>query len=277
VIEMFDPLGKTDPELTAIALRKIEAEGVDIHAQTAVESVESTGKNIALHVKKDGESQTIVGSHLLVATGRSMNVEDLGLEAARIRLKGGAIRVNRSMKTSNRRVYAIGDVAGSLQFTHMAGYHAGLVVRNALFGLPVRENRDIIPWATYTDPEIAQVGLTGPQAEKRLKGNIKVIRVPFTQNDRARAERRTDGLVKMTTDRRGRIVGAGIVGSQAGELISFFAYAIANRMNVSSLTRFVAPYPTVAEILKRAGNAYYLDKLDNPWLARLRSFNRLLP
>ncbi len=277
VIEMFEPLGKDDPELTAIALRKIEAEGVKIYARTAIESVESQGKSLVINVKRGEESETITGSHILVAAGRSMNVDNLGLEAARIRLNNGAIRVNRSMKTTNRRVYAIGDVAGSLQFTHMAGYHAGLVVRNALFGLPVKENRDIIPWATYTDPEIAQVGLLEPEAEKRTKGNFKVMRVPFTQNDRAQAERRTEGLVKLITDKKGRILGAGIVGAQAGELVTFFAYAIANRMKVSSLTKFVAPYPTIAEIVKRVGNAYYHDKLDNPWLARLRNFNRLLP
>ncbi len=277
VIEMFEPLGKDDPELTAIALRKIEAEGVKIYAQSVVESVESQGRNVAVRIKKDDESEIISGSHILVAAGRTKNVDDLGLEAARIRLNNGAIRVNRSMKTTNRRVYAIGDVAGSLQFTHVAGYHAGLVVRNALFGLPVKENRDILPWATYTDPEIAQVGLSEAEAKKRFNGDFKVMRVPFTQNDRAQAERRTEGLVKLITDNRGRILGAGIVGAQAGELVTFFAYAIANRMRVSSLTKFVAPYPTIAEIVKRVGNAYYHDKLDNPWLARLRNFNRLLP
>ncbi len=277
VIEMFEPLGRDDPELTAISLRKIEAEGIKIHAQTAIESVEVQGRGVAVHVKRGEESETIVGSHILVAAGRRRNVDDLGLDAARIKLKSGAIRVNKSMKTTNRRVYAIGDVSGNLQFTHVAGYHAGLVVRNALFGLPVRENRDIIPWVTYTDPEIAQVGLSGPEAEERLGGNFKVLRVPFTQNDRAQTERRTEGLVKMITDKKGRILGAGIVGAQAGELVTFFAYLIANKMNVSSLTKFVAPYPTIAEIVKRAGNAYYHDKLDNPWLARLRNFNRLLP
>ena len=128
-----------------------------------------------------------------------------------------------------------------------------------------------------SDPEIAQVGLSELEAEKRFNGDFKVMRVPFTQNDRAQAERRTEGLVKLITDKRGRILGAGIVGAQAGELVTFFAYAIANRMKVSSLTKFVAPYPTIAEIVKRVGNAYYHDKLDNPWLARLRNFNRLLP
>ncbi|MCF6303025.1 MAG: FAD-dependent oxidoreductase, partial [Devosiaceae bacterium] len=244
VIEMFNPLTKDDPELGAIALRKIAAEGVTIHAQTGVEAVETRGANIFVTIKSKTEIQTISGSHLLVAAGRKANVEGLGLKEAGIKLKGGAIGVNRGMKTSNRRVYAIGDVTGGLQFTHMAGYHAGLVVRNALFGLPVKENRLIIPWATYTDPEISQVGMSEEQARKSRGENIKVLRAVFAENDRARAEHRTEGLVKLITDNKGNILGAGIVGAQAGELISFFAYAMANKMKVGSLTRFVAPYPT---------------------------------
>jgi pyruvate/2-oxoglutarate dehydrogenase complex dihydrolipoamide dehydrogenase (E3) component len=277
VIELFDPLAKDDPELSAIALRKIEAEGVKIYAQTSVEKVEMQGKNIVATISKEGETQTITGSHILIAAGRQLNTDGLDLEKARIKLNGRAIKVNKGMKTSNRRVYAIGDVAGSFQFTHMAGYHAGLVVRNALFGLPVRENRDIIPWATFTDPEIAQVGLSESEANKRLAGKFKVLRVPFAENDRAQAERRTEGLVKMITDKKGRILGAGAVGVQAGEVISFFAYAIANKMKVGSLTKFVAPYPTISEIVKRVGFAYYQDQLDNPWLSRLRDLNRKLP
>ncbi len=277
VIEMFDPLAKDDPELTAIALRKIAAEGVNIYARTGVEAVESKGANIILTIRVKNESQTISGSHLLVAAGRKANIEDLGLKEAGIKLNGGAIRVNKGMKTTNRRVYAIGDVAGSLQFTHMANYHAGLVVRNALFGLPVRENRQIVPWATYTDPEIAQVGMSEEQARKSRGDNIRVLRATFAENDRARAEHRTEGLVKLITDTRGNILGAGIVGAQAGELVTFFALAMANKMKVGSLTRLVAPYPTISEIIKRVAYTFYADKVDNPWLSRLRRFNTMLP
>ncbi|VAW21000.1 Mercuric ion reductase [hydrothermal vent metagenome] len=187
------------------------------------------------------------------------------------------MKVKTSMKTTNSRVYAIGDVTGGLQFTHMAGYQAGLVVRNALFGLPVRQNTSIIPWSTYTDPEIAQVGLNEIQATKKHGKNIKVLRATFAQNDRAIAEKRTEGLVKLITDKKGNILGAGIVGANAGELVSFFSYAIANKMKVSSLTKFVAPYPTITEIVKRLGVAFYSDKLDSPWLSRLRRFNKLFP
>jgi len=277
VVEMFAPLAKNDPELTAIVLRRIEAEGVKIYARTVINEVRADGDGVSLRIKSGEETQTLGGSHLLVATGRKANIDDLGLEKARIKLDGGAIRVNKRMKTSNRRVYAIGDVVGGLQFTHVASYQAGLVVRNALFGLPVSQNRNIIPWATYTDPEIARIGIDEAKAKKTLGANFKILRASFAQNDRCRAEMRTEGLVKLIVDKKGRILGAGIVGANAGELISFFAYAIANRMKVSSLTRFVAPYPTASEIVKRLGNDFYRDKLDNRWLGLLRKFNRLLP
>ena len=277
IVEMFDPLGKDDPELTAIALRKIAAEGVNIYGQTGVEAVQAKGNGFAVTLKSKTETQTITGSHILVAAGRAVNVDNLGLEEAGIKLDGRAIGVNKGMKTSNRRVYAIGDVAGGLQFTHMAGYHAGLVVRNALFGLPVKENTAIIPWATYTDPEISQVGMTEEQAKKSHGDNLKVLRATFAENDRARAEHRTEGLVKLITDKKGNILGCGIVGANAGELISFFAYAMANKQNVGSLTKFVAPYPTISEIVKRVAYVFYADKVDNPWLSRLRRFNAMLP
>ncbi len=277
VIEKFDPLVNADPELAVIALRRIRAEGIKIYARTSVEALKPTRNGVLVRMKSGDQTQTITGSHLLLAAGRTANTGDLGLEQARIKLKDGAIKVSKTMKTSNRRVYAIGDVVGGLQFTHVASYHAGLVVRNALFGLLARQNHNIIPWAIYSDPEIAQVGISETEAKQSLGSNFKIMRASFAQNDRAQAERRTDGLVKLIVDKKGLILGAGIVGADAGELISFFAFAIANRMKVSSLTRFVAPYPTLSEIVKRLGNAFYHDRLDSFWLGLLRNFNRLLP
>jgi len=278
VIEAAEPLAKDDPELTAIALRKIEAEGVRILARTEVTRVERQGQSITVSLKTGEGEDTVTGSHLLVAVGRKPTTGDMGLDAARVRLtKGGAVRVNKGMRSSNRRIYAIGDVAGGLQFTHVAGYHGGLVVRNALFGLPVRENRAIIPWATYTDPEIAQVGLTEQAATEKLGGDFRVVRVPFEKNDRAQAERRTEGLLKLIVDKKGRVAGAGIVGVHAGELISFFALAIANGMKVSAFTKFIAPYPTLAEITRAAANEYYRDQASHPLLQWLRRFIARLP
>ncbi|NOZ33136.1 MAG: FAD-dependent oxidoreductase [Alphaproteobacteria bacterium] len=278
VLDMAPPLGKDDPELTAIALRKIEAEGVVILAPAKVLSIAgSAGKGITVTIETGGENKDIAGSHLLMAVGRAPQTADLGLEVAGIKTHRGAIVISSALKTSNRRVYAIGDVTGGLMFTHVAGYQAGLVVRNALFGLPVRYDTAAIPWTTYTDPEIGQVGLTEAAAREKLGDRFKVLRWKYTENDRATAERRTDGLLKVITDPKGRILGAGAVGMLAGELISFYAFAIANRMKVGAFVKFVAPYPTLTEVAKRVAVEFYRDALDNPWLGRLRAFNRLLP
>ncbi|MCB9993004.1 MAG: FAD-dependent oxidoreductase [Hyphomicrobiaceae bacterium] len=277
VIDMASPLAKDDPELVAIVRQKVEAEGVAILDKAAIKSVAQAGQSIAITIERNGEAEVVTGSHLLVAAGRKPNVDDLGLDAAGIRTDRGAVKVSRGLRTSNRKVYAIGDVAGALQFTHMAGYQAGLVVRNALFGLPVRVNTTLIPWATYTDPELAHVGLNEAEAKKRHGDRFRVVRVSYAENDRARAEHRTEGMLKVIFDRKGRILGATIAGLQAGEIISLFAYAIANKLTASSLTKFVAPYPTLTELVKRAGVEFYRDQLGNPWLARLRRFARLLP
>ncbi|HEY8596263.1 MAG TPA: FAD-dependent oxidoreductase [Devosiaceae bacterium] len=277
VIEMAEPLARDDAELTAIALRNIEREGVTILANTRVERVAHAPGGVAVTARgPDGET-VIEGSHLLVAIGRVPNLESLNLDAAGIRHDRRGIAVDEGLRSSNRRVYAIGDVAGGLHFTHVAGYHAGLVVRNAVFGLPVKVNHDIIPWATYTDPEIAHVGLSEKAARERLGDRMKVVRWSFADNDRAHAEREAEGLVKMITDRRGRILGAGIVGPSAGELIALFSLAVSRKLRAADLAGFIAPYPTLSEIARRVGIEYYRDQVSNPWLRRVAALNRLLP
>lgn len=281
VIDMGKPLAKDDPELVSLVLQKIEAEGVAVHGETAIRSVIPSGEGanpgVAIELEKDNEAFVVTGTHVLVAAGRTPNVDGMGLEEAGIKTNKSGVIVNRGMRTSNSRVYAVGDVAGSLQFTHMAGYQAGLVVRNALYGLPVKSNPHIIPWATYTDPEIAHVGHSEESARKAYGTNFKIVRVPYAHNDRAQAEHRTEGMAKILFDKKGNIIGATIAGLQAGELISMFAFAIANKMKAGSLTKFVAPYPTLTEIAKRAGTEFYRDQVNNPWLARLRKFVQKLP
>jgi pyruvate/2-oxoglutarate dehydrogenase complex dihydrolipoamide dehydrogenase (E3) component len=161
---------------------------------------------------------------------------------------------------SNRRVYAIGDAAGGMQFTHLAGYHAGLVIRNALFGLPVKARVDHIPRVTFTDPELAQVGLTEAEARKTHGKDIEVLRFGYDENDRARAELRTEGFAKVIVA-MGRPVGAGIVGAKAGELIGLWALVLANRMKIGAVAGMVAPYPTLGEVSKRAAGQYYVPRL----------------
>jgi pyruvate/2-oxoglutarate dehydrogenase complex dihydrolipoamide dehydrogenase (E3) component len=172
------------------------------------------------------------------------------------------------LRTTNKRVYAIGDVIGAPQFTHVANYHAGLVVRNALFRLPVRVNDDLLSAVTYTDPELAQAGLTEAKARQRAY-SIRILRWPFHDNDRAQAERETKGHIKIITTKSGRILGATIVGAGAGELIATWALAISRRLNIRVFVGTVLPYPTLAEIGKRAGLTYFTASLTSPLLRRI--------
>jgi len=153
----------------------------------------------------------------------------------------------------------------------VANYHAGIVIRSAIFRLPAKVNTDIIPWVTYTDPELAHVGLDEVTARKRY-GKIKILRWPYAENDRATAEGKTDGMVKVITTKRGRIIGAGIVGQSAGELIQTWVLAITKGLKIGAMTSIIVPYPTLSEINKRVSYGFYTDKLSNPWLKKLIRF-----
>ncbi|MCR4265570.1 NAD(P)/FAD-dependent oxidoreductase [Nitratireductor sp. ZSWI3] len=272
VIEALAALGKDDPEMTALALKRIRAEGVAVLERTAVTRVEKHGHSgVRVHVEGGAGEARIDGTHLLVAAGRTPNIAGLGLDAAGVAHDRKGIVVSAGLRTSNKRIYAIGDVAGGLQFTHVANYHAGLVARALLFRLPVRENRAIIPWATYTDPEIAHVGLSEEEARKRHR-RISVLRWPYAENDRAQAERKTEGLIKLVTDRRGRVLGASIVGAGAGEMINFWALAVSRRLGVRDIAAYVAPYPTMAEIGKRASITYFTESTRKPFVRALVRF-----
>ncbi|SDX17484.1 dihydrolipoyl dehydrogenase family protein [Litoreibacter albidus] len=257
VIEGDKAMGKDDPELAAVVLDRMREEGMVIEEGAHADEVSGIAGDITVKAK---DGRVFNGSHLLVAVGRSANVSDLGLEQAGVEYSRRGIDVDASMKTSNKKVYAIGDVAGQLQFTHVAGYHAGVVIRSILFGLPAKTKQAHIPWATYTDPELAQVGLTEAQAREEHGDKAEVYRFPFHENDRAIAEGKTTGLIKVTVV-KGRPVGASIVGASAGDLIGVWALAIANNMKMSQIAGMVAPYPTLGEVNKRAAGAYFSPRL----------------
>ena len=190
-----------------------------------------------------------------------------------IKYESKGIVVDKRMRTTNSRVYAIGDIAGGPQFTHAAKYHAGLVIRNALFRMPVKANDDLIPRVTFTDPELAHVGLS--EAEARRRGiALQIARWPFHENDRAQAERETHGHIKIVTNKRGKILGATIVGMAAGELITTWTLAIQRRLNIRALTGIVVPYPTLAEVGKRAAIAHFAPRLTSPIVRRIIGFLR---
>ena len=275
VIEGAKALGNDDPEMAAIVLDRMREEGIVIEEDAMASEIR--GKAGAIEVEaKDG--RVFKGTHLLMAVGRKNNIDKLNLDAAGIKTTKRGIKVDASLKTTNKRVYAIGDVAGGLQFTHVAGYHAGVIIRSALFGLPSKQRTDHIPWATYTDPELAQVGLTEAQAKKKHGSALEVVRFEYAHNDRAIAERKTTGLIKVMVV-KGRPVGASIAGHQAGELINLWALVIANKMKMSQVAAMVAPYPTIGEVNKRAAGAYFSPRLfDSPMVKRVVGFvQRWLP
>ena len=268
VIEGFKALGKDDPELAVTVLDRLRQEGIEIVEDALVEKVSGSRGNITIHTK-DGSSYS--GTHLLMAVGRKTNIEGLDLDRAGV-AHDRAVNVDASLRTTNRRIYAIGDAAGGLQFTHVAGYHAGVIIRSMLFGLPAKVTDRHIPWATYTDPELAQVGLTEAQAREEHGDALEVVRFEFSGNDRAVAEGSTDGLVKVMIV-KGRPVGASIVGSHAGELIQVWALAIANRLKIGAVAGMVAPYPTRGEANKRVAGAYFTPRLfENPTVKRIVRF-----
>jgi len=267
VLEAGEPLAREDGECAAIVLDALAREGVIVRSNVTVARVEGTGAKIKVVLAGDGE-EAIEGSHLLIATGRRANTDGLALEQARIACDRNGIVVNKRLKTTNRRVYAIGDVAGRGQFTHLANYHAGLVIRNALFRLPVKVNADLVPRVTFTDPELAHVGLT--EAQARARGlSIRLLRWPYHENDRAQTERETVGHIKVVTDGRGNIRGATIVGAGAGELITTWTLAIDRGLPIRALAGIIVPYPTLAEIGKRAAITYFTPSLTNVWVRRI--------
>ncbi|MFT6490020.1 MAG: pyruvate/2-oxoglutarate dehydrogenase complex dihydrolipoamide dehydrogenase (E3) component [Parvibaculaceae bacterium] len=263
VLEAFKLLGKDDPELTAIVLDRLRAEGADLREGAKIARIDQTGGEVSITLETDAGEEVIKGSHLLVAAGRKPNLEGLNLEAAGIDYTPRGIKVDDRLRTSNKKVFAIGDVAGGLQFTHVAGYHAGIVIRNALFRVPAKADHSSVPWVTYTDPEMAHVGLTEEMARQKMS-KVEVLRWPFAENDRAAAERKTEGLIKVITDSHARILGASIVGPGAGELILPWVMAVSQGMKVSTMASVIAPYPTMSEVSKRAAGSYYTPTLFSP-------------
>ena len=268
VLEAAQPLAKEDPECTAVVLDQLAREGVAIRCGVKVARVKRVRTKVEVVLEAGGREETLEGSDLLIATGRRPSLDGLGLDAAGIKHDVSGIAVDQRLRTSNKNVYAIGDVAGSVQFTHAANYHASLVIRHALFRMPVKVDLDAIPRVTFTDPELAHVGLT--EAEARARGKtIRLLRWPYHENDRAQAERETSGHIKVITDKKGWILGATIVGAAAGELITAWTLAINQRLNIRAFAGIVVPYPTLSEIGKRAAISFYTPRLASPWLRRI--------
>jgi pyruvate/2-oxoglutarate dehydrogenase complex dihydrolipoamide dehydrogenase (E3) component len=272
VLELFRILPKDDPDAVRIVRDQLLADGIDLREHVQVKRIAQEGDSIAVTVEQAESEQRITGSHVLVAAGRRANVDGLGLEAAGIEFSEKGIKVDTRLRTSNKRAYAIGDVVGDLQFTHVAAHHASVVLKNILFKLPARVENRAVPWVTYTEPELAHVGLTEALAKERGVA-IQALRWSFEENDRAQTERDTGGFAKVLVDRRGRIHGATIVGKRAGELIHTWVLALSQGIKLGAMAQFIAPYPTLGEVSKRAAGSYYAPKL---FSNRTRGLVRLL-
>ena len=275
VIEAFKALSRDDPEASAVVTGALQREGVTILEGAPLVRLTKTDADIEAIL---GDGDIVRGSHLLIAAGRSPALDKLDLNRAGVAFDPKGVKVGPNLRSiTNRRVYAIGDVAGGAQFTHAAGAHAGVVIRQALFGLPSKA-ATVVPWVTYTEPELAQAGLTEAQARQTYGARAVVLRSDFDENDRALAERKDKGFVKVIAV-SGRPVGATIVGPQAGELIAFWALAIAQRTKLSAIAGVILPYPTLSESAKRVAGAYFSDKLfANPRVTQVvRFIQRFVP
>lgn len=276
VVQKQAILPKDDPDAVDVVRRRFLAEGIALYENASIKAVERDNNAIAVVVERDGVEHRIGGSHLLVSVGRKANVDGLDLKVAGVAYTAKGIETDARLRTTNKKIFAIGDVAGGFQFTHMAAYHAGIVIRNALFHLPAKVKTEAVPWVTYTDPELAHVGETEAHAREK-HGTVKVLTWPFAENDRAQTERETEGLIKVVVGSRGKILGATIVGPRAGEVITAWVLAIGEGLKIGSIANMIVPYPTRNEVSKRAAGGYYTERLFSPRTRKIVSALQWLP
>lgn len=272
IVEADRVLPRDDPELVAIVVAALRADGVEIIEGAKAVKVES-GDGVTLHL---GDGRSVQGSRLLVAAGRAARVEGYGLDVAGVAYSKAGIAVDARLRTSNRRIFAIGDCRDGPRFTHAAGYDAGIAIRNIVFRLPAKASYRALPWVTFTDPELAQVGMTEAEARKAHGDKLKVLAWSFEKNDRAQAEGRTVGRAKVMAV-GGRPVGASIAGHGAGEMIQIWALAISARLKLSAVAGMIAPYPTYGEMAKALAGSAFSDALFSPRVRRLTRLLQRLP
>jgi len=272
VLEAFTILPKDEPEIVKQLKGILRKEGVNTHEQVKITSISLHNDDIHLTVLDEhGSPWTLVGSHVLVATGRTPNIDELNLEAADIQWTPKGIIVDKHLRTTNRRVYAIGDCVGGYQFTHVAGYHAGLAIRNSIFRLGASVQTQCIPWVTYTDPELAHVGALESQLQKTTTP-YKVLRLSLKENDRAQTQKRTEGQIKVLVSPKGYILGVTILAPHGGDLIYPWVMAIQNNLKISALANSIAPYPTFSEINKQVAGSFYAEKIFSSSMKKLVRF-----
>ncbi len=265
-------LPREDPDVAAVVMKQLAAEGVRYHLGASILGFEGRAGDVRVTVRTaDGTPRILAGSHLLLAAGRTANTEELGLDTADVRVENGRIALVEGLRTTNRSVYVAGDAAGGFLFTHVAEHHGGVILRNAIFRMHWVRPSPIVPWCTFTDPELARVGLS--EAEARTSGvAYSVYRFGFDEIDRARTEGETEGFAKVVTDRKGKLLGAAIVGAHAGELIAEYALAMSRSLRAKDLSGVIHAYPTFAQINRRVADQRMKEGLtpaSKRWIQRI--------
>ncbi|RMD58503.1 dihydrolipoyl dehydrogenase [Candidatus Woesearchaeota archaeon] len=263
-------LSKEDPEAAEVVESAFEREGITIVRNAELVRVERKGKKKIIHYKVKGKSLSQSGDEILLAIGRSPNTQGLNLDGIGVKYDKRRIHVDSRLRTSVKNIYAIGDVKGGLMFTHTASYEAGVVIMNALFHFPAKADYRVVPWTTFTDPELARVGITSSQARERGIKHV-VSRFDLAHNDRAQTENEPEGFIKAVTDKKGRILGVTIVGKSAGELIAEYALAMKNGLKLQDIYKTIHTYPTLA-LANQQLVGKFLEKKLTPFAKRLLKF-----
>jgi pyruvate/2-oxoglutarate dehydrogenase complex dihydrolipoamide dehydrogenase (E3) component len=254
-------LSKEDPDMAEEMMQILAGEGVVFYLNASVLEVKDRGneREVRLH-DKQGTATALEAEQLLVAMGRDPNLKGLNLKGIDVQLNGKGIRVDERMRTTRKHIYAAGDVTGAFQFTHAAGYEGGIVVSNAIFRLPRKADYTFLPWCTYTDPELASIGMNEKRA-KQAGIEYTVFTETFRNNDRSLAEGQRTGKIKMLLDKDENLIGVQILGPRAGELLSEWVAVLNGKVKLSTLASAVHPYPTLGEINKRVAGAYFSPKI----------------
>lgn len=278
VVEGLAIAGREEPECVAPLRDALAADGVALHEGAKVAAVARAEAGVAVMLD---DGTRIEGTHLLLAVGRAARLDGLGLEAAGVEFSPRGVRTTLALRSvSNRRVWAAGDIAdpeglGPRAFTHVCSQHAGIIARSMLFRLPAKLSYDALPRVTYTDPEIAQIGPTEAELRAAGRDDLTITRWPLAENDRLIAEGRAEGLVKLVADRKGRLLGASLVGPGVGNMAGMFALLIGRKL--SALAGAVLPYPTAQEAGKRAASDFYTPKLLSAPVKRIVGLLKHLP
>jgi pyruvate/2-oxoglutarate dehydrogenase complex dihydrolipoamide dehydrogenase (E3) component len=254
-------LRKEDKDMADTVMEVLRSEGVRFYLDSSVTGARDLGAEIAITTKNgEGKTTELRGEKILVAMGRKANVEGLGLQGLGLDVSEKGIQVDKRLRTKQKHIYAAGDVTGAYQFTHAAGYEGGIVVSNAVFHLPRKVDYTLFPWCTYTDPELASIGMN-EKAAQAAGINHAVWTEQFKGNDRSLAEGERVGKLKMILDEKEKPIGIQILGPQAGELLSEWVAVLNGKVKLSTLASAVHPYPTLGEINKRVAGAFFAPKI----------------